>query len=120
FRVGYIGKIIADKGVDIRLKAMIEILDQRHDIILYIAGDLKYDTIFSQKLFKSREECKHKNHVIFLNEFDDVDTFFLNIDVRCVPSVRQEPLGNIIVEAKQNQTPSIIFNSGGMPELIKH
>ena len=46
--------------------------------------------------------------------------FFQHIDILCVPSVKQEPLGNVIVEAKKYSTPCVVFPSGGMPELISH
>ena len=37
-----------------------------------------------------------------------------------VPSVYEEPLSNVINEAKVNGRLSIIFNKGGMPELVEH
>ena len=53
-----------------------------------------------------------------MNEISNIELFFNHIDVLCVPSIKQEPLGNVIVEAKQYSKPCIIYPTGGMPELI--
>lgn len=119
-KVGYLGQIIKDKGVDLFLEAAIKILKTNQDVLFYIAGSLKYDNKFSEELIKKTEQFSFKENIVFMDEIDDIELFFKNIDVLCIPSVKQEPLGNVLVEAKRYYTPCVIFNSGGMPELIKN
>ena len=119
-RFGYIGQLISQKGVDLLLMAAKNILERNEKVILYIAGSLEYDKEFSKKLLEIRQSFPNQNLIQFLDEIEDIDMFFDNIDVLCVPSIKEEPLGNVLVEAKQHLTPCIIFKSGGMPELISH
>jgi len=37
-----------------------------------------------------------------------------------VPSLFEDPMPNVIVEAKQSKLPSVVFRSGGAHELIRH
>ena len=41
-------------------------------------------------------------------------------DVHVCPSVWEEPLGNVVVEAKTAAVSSIVFPAGGLPELVCH
>lgn len=118
-KFGYIGQIIAEKGVNELILSTINLLDKGKNINLYIAGDLNYDSKFGAVL-KESIPVNYLNNIIFLGEVKNIKEFFKNIDVLCVPSVKQEPLGNVLVEAKMYSTPCIIFPSGGMPELISH
>jgi glycosyltransferase involved in cell wall biosynthesis len=36
------------------------------------------------------------------------------------PTLAEEPLGNVVVEAKNAARPTIVFPSGGLPEMIEH
>lgn len=119
-KIGYLGQVIKEKGVDIFILAAIEIIKIHHNAIFYIAGSLDYDSKFSNKLLNLVAKANLSNNIIFLDEIGNIRLFFENIDILCVPSIKQEPLGNVLVEAKSYSTPCIIFNSGGMPELIKH
>lgn len=114
---GYIGQICKHKGVDIFIKAAKQMLLLGYDCSFCIAGDLGYDASFgnSIELMVSNEP-----RIRLLGEVEDVDSFYRGIDVLVVPSVYEEPLSNTIVEAKQNYRPSLIFPSGGMPEIITH
>lgn len=116
---GYIGQIIKIKGVDLLVKAAIDILRLYPKTLFYIAGSISYDKKFGDELLQMLPQ-EFRDRIIFLNEISNIELFFSQIDVLCVPSVKQEPLGNVLVEAKKYATPCIIFPSGGMPELIHH
>ena len=119
-KIGYLGQIIKKKGVDLFVDAALLIIEKYNTCTFYIAGSLESDAKFSDELFQKLKNFRYREKIIFLEEVDDVELFFKNIDVLCVPSVKQEPLGNVLVEAKKYKTPCVIFNSGGMPELINH
>jgi glycosyltransferase involved in cell wall biosynthesis len=116
---GYIGQIIESKGVAYFIEAAKEILRQGLKCHFLVAGNLMYDENFGNRI-KSMVTEDYSNHITLLGEVNDVETFYKSIDVLCVPSIKQEPLGNIIVEAKKYSKPCVIFPSGGMPELITH
>ena len=44
---------------------------------------------------------------------------FARIDLLVVPSLWEEPLGRVIYEAYAHGVPSIVSNSGGMPEIVE-
>ncbi|MCQ2203685.1 MAG: glycosyltransferase [Bacteroidales bacterium] len=113
---GYIGQIGLHKGV-IELVSAFKQLKKNSDCLLYMAGSLKYSKRAPNKI---RNIMGDSSNIVLLDEIEDVELFFNNIDVLCVPSVKEEPLGNVIVEAKKFGKPCIIFPSGGMPELITH
>ena len=116
---GYLGQIIQQKGVDLFIKAAIETLKQNPNNIFYIAGSLSYDSKYSQ-IIKELIPQEYSSNFILLDEISNIELFFSKIDILCVPSVKQEPLGNVLVEAKKYKKACIIFPTGGMPELITH
>lgn len=114
---GYIGQVIEIKGVAHFVEAAKKLLVHQENMHFIIAGSLSYDSVFAQEIV---EMCGDDEHFTLLGEINDVESFFGAIDVLCVPSIKQEPLGNVIVEAKKYSKPCIIYPSGGMPELISH
>ncbi|MDR2039817.1 MAG: glycosyltransferase [Bacteroidales bacterium] len=118
-KFAYLGQITQSKGVGFLIEAALEIFKINDDLLFYIAGSLEYDKEFSQKL-QERIPDHYENRIIFLREITNISLFFENIDVLIVPSLYEEALGNVIVEAKQYAKPCIIFPTGGMPELITH
>ncbi|HEA23210.1 hypothetical protein LCGC14_0796180 [marine sediment metagenome] len=118
--IGYLGQLITEKGVHLFVDAAVELLKKNKKLLFYIAGNLEYSKIYSDKLIQKVKDNACEKHILFLGNIDDVQSFFNHIDVLVTPSLKEEPLGNVIVEAKKYGTPSIIFDSGGMPELISH
>lgn len=117
--IGYLGQIIPSKGVHFFVDAAVKLLKEKGELSFYIAGNLDYVKEFSEKLVEKVKNNGLEGQIVFLGGIDDIQTFFENIDVLVTPSMK-EALGNVIVEAKKYSTPSIIFNTGGMPELIAH
>lgn len=117
FTYGYIGQITEQKGVHLFIQCAIKILQHYPDALFYIAGSLNYIPTYSQSL-KEMIPIECKDSIIFLDEIEDIALFFSHIDVHCMCSYKGEALGNVIVEAKKNMKPSIVFPVGGPPELI--
>lgn len=117
FSFGYLGQVIEIKGVHHFIESALRILESGRNVTFYIGGSLHYDCNFAQKVV-DLVPSKWKSNIVFLDEISDIETFFSHIDVLCVPSIKQEPLGNVIVEAKKYSKPCIVYPSGGMPELI--
>lgn len=116
-RYGFIGQVFDQKGVHHLIEATLRILEQQPQVMLYIAGSLTYVPEYVEQVQAIVPE-RWKKQIVFLGEITNLDTFFAHVDVLCVPSIKQEPLGNVIVEAKKYARPCIVYPNGGMPELI--
>ena len=116
---GYIGQIFEQKGVHHYIECALDILKDSPSSMFYMAGSLDLFPAYTAQL-KAMLPERYKENIVFLGEVDNIEAFFRHIDVLCVPSIKQEPLGNVLVEAKKYGKPCVIYPSGGMPELISH
>lgn len=116
----YIGQIIKDKGVDLLIESMISICKKRDDVRLLIAGDYSWNNSFASELIESVKKAGLFKRIEFLGYVEAIQQLLDKSDVHISPSICEEGLGNVVVEAKQAGIPSIVFPSGGLPELISH
>lgn len=116
----YLGQIIKSKGVADFIDAAMEICKKYSNIYFLIAGSLSYDLEFADAQKAKVDRSEYAHNIIFLDTIENIAQFFQKTDVLVIPSIKQEPLANVLVEAKNNSTPSIIYPSGGLPELITH
>lgn len=119
-KVGYLGQILALKGVHVLLDAALDLVRSGKDVEFVFGGDLNIDSSYTNLLMQKLTATEHDKRVQFVGEIDNIESFFNQIDVLCVPTIWPEALGNVLVEAKKYKKPIIIFPSGGMPELIVH
>lgn len=119
-RLGYIGQIRELKGVHILIDSIIKAKQSGFDVSCVLAGDTNLFKEYSDDLISKVERNKLSQKIKFIGEIDNIDAFFKNIDVLCIPTIWPEALGNVLVESKLYKTPAIIFPSGGMPELVSH
>lgn len=116
----YIGQVIEAKGVMKFVEAAIQICSNHDNVSFLIGGSLVYDSNFSNQIINLINASGFSERIKLLGNIDNIKEFFSKTDVSVIPSLRPEPLANTLIEAKHNSTPSIIFNSGGLPELIKN
>jgi len=116
----YLGQLIHSKGVHLIIDAAIHVCHKFPGVNFLIAGSLDYDKEYSSELVRKVRNAKLEERIYFAGAIGNTEDLFTKTDVIITPSLKEEPLGNVIVEAKSCSTPSIIFNSGGMPELINH
>jgi glycosyltransferase involved in cell wall biosynthesis len=117
---GYIGRIVHEKGVHVLIEAVKQLSENGYEFSLVIAGSLTLDQAYSNDILEYCKKFKLQPTIKFIGEVDIIEEFYQQIDVLCVPSIYEEPSGNVIVEAKYYCRPSVIFRLGGMPELIRH
>ena len=107
-RIGYIGTLSAIKGIE-------WLIDQFQAIdipaTLVIAGRGKTD--YEEKL----KSMVHKPAISFLGFMPSAE-FYRLVDVVVVPSLWQEPLGMVAIEALANNLPVIAHKSGGLQETV--
>jgi glycosyltransferase involved in cell wall biosynthesis len=55
----------------------------------------------------------------FSQKLEKIDDFYLRADVYVAPSVWNEPLGLVILEAMVNKTPVVVSRKGGVTTIVK-
>lgn len=112
----YVGQMTPQKGVSVLIDALISLDDAQ--IGCWIVGGGKYTKEFESKLQKTVRDSKSKTTIRFFGFQSDPRPFYLAADWHIAPSIYEEPLGNVVQEAKSCNTPSIVSPNGGLPELI--
>ncbi len=107
--IGYIGTLSAIKGVE-------WLIDQFKTLgfpaNLLIAGK-------GEKNFENKLKKASKGHSIEFLGYQNSQEFFSKIDVLVVPSLWQEPLGMVAIEALANHIPVIANKAGGLQETVQ-
>ena len=110
--LGYIGTLSSNKGVNWLISQFKMI--KNDNINLYIAGKPTENSYLDEL----KQLIGNDTRIIYLGYMASTD-FFKKIDCLVVPSLWEEPLGMVAIEACANGIPTIINNSGGLPEIIK-
>jgi glycosyltransferase involved in cell wall biosynthesis len=108
FKIGYLGTLSKIKGVEWLIE---EFMKLSIDATLILAG--KGHESYEKELFLMAADERIK----FIG-YTKPDEFFKTIDVLVVPSLWQEPLGMVAIEALANHIPVIANRSGGLQETV--
>ncbi|MFO7883876.1 MAG: glycosyltransferase [Desulfobacteraceae bacterium] len=118
--VGIVGRVAFWKGHDTFVKAAKRVLDQGHQVIFLVAGDL--DREINQRYYDSLFSYIDQHHLsknfIFTGFIADVAAVYAALDIAVVPSTRPEPFGLVAIEALAMGKPVIATNHGGTAEII--
>ena len=117
-KFAYVGQLTERKGVHLLVETCVEIAN-KYDFLCYIAGDYEWKNDYAKNLIALVKKSQLEDKLIFLGEIEDVDRLFEISNIHVCPSI-EEALGLVVFEAKRAGRPSIIFPSGGLPELIRH
>ncbi len=114
-RLGYIGRLIALKSPSVCLYTLKDLLDRNIDATLDIAGEGP-EKVFLQNL---AIRLGISERVRFLGTVSTIHTFYDNIDILIIPSVR-EPLGLVALEASARGIPVVASCVDGLYESVLH
>lgn len=109
----FTGRLTVHKGVDNLIKAAREI---KAEIIILGDGPER------ENLENLIRDYKLDNvHMLgyFSHHVDRIDDFYLRADVYVAPSVWNEPLGLVILEAMAQKTPVVVTRKGGVGTVVK-
>lgn len=119
----YVGQITEEKGPHLLIEAFRQIIEDYPSARLLIAGRISdWEGDRWARALRARTEADGvlAAHVHFLGHVDDVDGLLMAGHVHVCPSIWEEPLANVVLEAKRAARPSIVFPSGGLPEMVTH
>jgi glycosyltransferase involved in cell wall biosynthesis len=118
--VGYLGRIIGWKGIDVLIRAFVDVAASNPKAVLVIVGD--NDGGLKTDLRAEYEALAHSlgvgARVIFTGFRDDVVPYVADFDVLALPSVRPEPFGRVIIEAMALGVAPVVTAHGGATEIV--
>ncbi len=112
--VMFSGKLTPQKGVIYLIKAAKDI---KGDI--YILGDGPERKVLEDYVYQTKLENVHFLGYMGDDKKQELEEFYYRADVFVAPSVWDEPLGLVILEAMVTKTPVIATRKGGIPLAVK-
>jgi len=109
------GKLSEIKGVDYLIKAAEDI---KGDI--YIIGDGPEKKNLEDLTYKMKLDNVHFLGYMGEEKKEELKEFYYRADVLILPSIVDEALGLVILEAMSAKTPVIATRKGGIPLIVKH
>lgn len=113
----YVGQVAEHKGVPLLVDAVAALAARGRAFRLLVAGRPSGPD-WARALAARTLAAGVADRVRFLGYVEDVGGLFAHADVHVCPSVCQEALGNVVLEAKLAGVPSVVFPTGGLPELV--
>lgn len=107
--LGYLGRLDPSKGVASFLDAARQLPPDRFEILIAGKGEPAYQS--------SLVERYAADNIRFLG-FVDPQELFSRIHLLVVPSLWNEPLGRVVLEAHSCHVPVVVSRRGGLPELV--
>ena len=122
FVVGFIGRIIERKGVDLLIKAFENVLHRYPNSYLVIVGgndsSLTIDLIETYK--KLSVKLGIEKHVTFTGFQSDVRPMIRDFNLSVMPSLNPEPFGLVHLEAIIHKIPSLVPSNSGAAEVVEN
>ena len=115
--VVFVGQVAEHKGVEQLVEAAALLAPHYPHLRVLVAGRIA-SSPFAKRLGARVLGGGVGDRVRFLGYVEDVRGLLARADVHVCPSVWDEPLGNVVLEAKRAGVPSVVFPSGGLPEMI--
>ncbi len=114
----FLSHITRQKGIDVAIMAFAEILHRKSNLKLMIVGDGDY-----LPEVKSLVQClRLETYVIFTGaiDYEKVPGYINAGDILLFPTIRQEGLPFIILEAMACGKPVVASNIGGNSDVLEH
>jgi glycosyltransferase involved in cell wall biosynthesis len=118
--VVYIGQLTEHKGVHLLVEAISSLLKRGRNLSLLVAGESRWGDPLGPRLKDEVGKAGLEQRIQFLGYVHDVPGLLRKAQIHACPSMWEEPSPNVIMEAKREGVPSVVFASGGIPELIEH
>jgi glycosyltransferase involved in cell wall biosynthesis len=119
--VGYLGRIVPWKGIDVLVDAARIVLQQRREVHFCIVGENPVGATRDLRAEYQQQAVRHgiEGHVHFLGFREDVRPYLRDFDLLALPSRQPEPFGRVNIEAMAMGVPVIATAQGGPLEIIE-
>ncbi len=107
---GFVGSLSASKGIEIVLNVFSRHLKKERLLVYGTSKDKHYEAFLKDR---------YKSETISFEGYKPQSEIYSNIDVLLVPSLWNEPLSRVIIEAYLNGIPVVAAETGGLPEIVK-
>ena len=116
----YVGSVAEHKGLIPLMDAFNELIRDIPMLRLWIVGQSADDADFRKNLIERAQAAGIDQAITFGGHSQNPDQWYEKASLHLAPSICDEALGNVVLEAKRSGTPSIVFPSGGLPEVVRH
>ena len=113
--IGCVGYLLPEKGQELLLRAMTEIISQFPICKLLLAGDGP----MRSQLHALAKNLALESSVIFVGFIADTESVYRALDIFVFPSLA-EPLGSSLLAAMAHSLPVVAIASGGVPEIVEN
>lgn len=114
-RIVYIGRIVAEKGLDTLIKAFAKVADIK-GLSLKIAGVGNSRDVMP--LLQTARQLDIENRIEWLGHVNDIFPLMASADIGVLPSRVPEAFGLVTAEFMTQGVPVIASNCGASPEII--
>jgi glycosyltransferase involved in cell wall biosynthesis len=112
--IGYLGRMVADKGIFTLLDASERVLAQASHARMLWVGHGDDLSALRARVAQSAQRSRH----MFLDWTAQVRDVYVSLDVAVVPSQYPDPCPRVPVEAQACGVPVVCSNIGGLPETF--
>jgi glycosyltransferase involved in cell wall biosynthesis len=119
----FVGQINKEKGPHLLIQAFRDLVASYSDARLLIAGRISEwsgDDWARGLRDSTARDSLLRSKVCFLGFVEDIPSLLRSCHLLVAPSLWEEPLGLVVLEAKEAGIPSVVFPSGGLPEMVEH
>ncbi|MBB2715542.1 UNVERIFIED_ORG: mannosyltransferase [Rhizobium etli] len=118
YLVGCFGRVRHQKGTDLFVKAMIELLPQHPEWTAVVSGRVTAEHVgFGDKLKADVAAAGLADRILFLGEVPDIKVWYRRLTLYVAPS-RNEGFGLTPLEAMASRTAVVASDAGAYSELI--
>lgn len=119
--IGYIGRILPKKGIDVLLHAFARIYPKFPNAYLVLIGEndggLHNDLRSEYESLTRALGISDRTH--FMGFRNDIPPYVSDLDVLTLPSVEPESFGRVLIEAMAMGVPSVVSALGGATEVVR-
>lgn len=118
YAVGCFGRVRHQKGTDLFVQAMVELLPRYPDWTAVVTGRVTQEHgSFAEALEKQVAEAGLSDRILFLGEVPDIKIWYRRVSLYVAPS-RNEGFGLTPLEAMASQTAVVASDAGAYAEMI--